>query len=75
MTDPLVERLESLIHKWRAEADRSKLLQGLDCAEELDALLCSLGERQVQETKELTESRVDRQPTGEPGTQPRPATE
>lgn len=32
-------RLEALIVKWRSEADRSKLLQGLDCAADLEAMI------------------------------------
>jgi hypothetical protein len=33
------EALRALAAKWRADADRSKLLQGLTCADDLDALL------------------------------------
>lgn len=35
------ERLRALVDKWRSEADRSKLLQGLSCADDLAALLAN----------------------------------
>ena len=35
----LREALQELIARWRSEADRAKLLQGLDCANDLEAAL------------------------------------